>query len=274
MESDLEITVVSSTDAHAWDSFVRGQPTATLYHTHAWRAIMEAEFHCETHYLCARDGAGSILGVLPLARLSSLLFGDFLVSLPYVNYGGVLATNPEVDAQLTAMRASLAADLRVSHAEFRDRAPRGADWPVRTDKVGMKLELSADPKTQWDCLTTKLRTTDQAPDRDGASAVVGGDELLNDFYYVFSRNMRGSRHPGVRPLVLRSHPVATGRTYRTCDRLPQWRPRRSRAVDSSWRQYGNSVGVVICAHSTNLASHAVVYLGMPEAGHRAGCKVL
>ena len=74
----------------AWDSYVRAHEGASVYHLAAWRDVIESVFGRDTHYLAAeRDG--ELCGVLPMVRLKSRAFGDFLVSMPYVNYGGVLA---------------------------------------------------------------------------------------------------------------------------------------------------------------------------------------
>src|SRR5262245_50034910 len=75
--------------ARDWDAYVDSHADACAYHSYAWRRVVRTAFGHETHYLAARDGEG-ICGVLPLVRLRSALFGDFMVSLPYFNYGGVL----------------------------------------------------------------------------------------------------------------------------------------------------------------------------------------
>jgi FemAB-related protein (PEP-CTERM system-associated) len=80
--------------------------------------------------------------------------------------------------------------LDVSHVEFRDRTPRDGEWPVRTDKAALTLDLAKDAEAQWERLGTKVRAQIKRPGREGASVAVGGCELLKDYYDVFSRNMR------------------------------------------------------------------------------------
>ena len=82
-------------------------------------------------------------GVLPLVRLKSALFGDFMVSLPYFNYGGVLATHARAREALLQATADLARSLGVSHVELRHRSAQQSQWPARTDKVAMLLNLPA-----------------------------------------------------------------------------------------------------------------------------------
>jgi serine/alanine adding enzyme len=169
-------------------------------------------------------------------RLKSALFGDFLVSLPFFNYGGVLANRPEADAALMTAAGDLGTRLGVSHIEFRDQQPR-TGWPVRTDKVAMLLDLAPTADAQWKALGTKLRAQIKRPEREGATTRFGGTELVPDFYRVFARNMRDlgtpvyaqslfrritEQLPGVARVAvvyLQDRPVAAGFTLRHGDRM-------------------------------------------------------
>lgn len=184
------VDTVDGRSAPDWDAFAGSHPDASTYHQYRWRDVVARAFGVESWYLMARDSAGAVGGILPLVQLKSLLFGNFLVSLPYFNYGGVLAASPGADAALLHAASRLAADLRVSHVELRETAPRPADWPVRTDKVAMVLGLAADADTQFAALGAKLRSQVRRPEREGASVKAGHLELLPDFYRVFARNMR------------------------------------------------------------------------------------
>lgn len=62
----------------AWDAFVLAHPEGTFFHRAAWRRVIARAFGHATHYVAAeRDGA--IVGVLPLARVRTMLFGDSLI---------------------------------------------------------------------------------------------------------------------------------------------------------------------------------------------------
>ena len=190
MAGPLHITEYPATDDGAWDRFVDANGDGTIYHTLAWRSVVETALGYDPHYLCAQDDTGRIHGILPLVRLKSLVFGNFMVSLPYVNYCGSISTDLDVGRQLMQAACELGDRLGVSHVEFRDRAPRADTWPVRTDKVEMVLELEATPDAQWDRLKSKLRAQIRRPLRAEAQVHIGRDELVPAFYEVFSRNMR------------------------------------------------------------------------------------
>lgn len=124
-----------------------------------------------------------------MVRLRSLLFGDFLVSMPYFNYGGPLA-DPTAAAALVRGAGAIARDLGSGHAEFRCSEELETDCPRRTDKVNMHLPLPATEQELWDGFDAKLRAQVRKPQKAGAAVRTGGEELLADFYAVFSRNMR------------------------------------------------------------------------------------
>jgi FemAB-related protein (PEP-CTERM system-associated) len=60
----------------------------------------------------------------------------------------------------------------------------------RTDKVTMLLDLPDDPDHLWRAIGSKRRSQIKRPIREGVSFRLGHSELLNDFYKVFSLNMR------------------------------------------------------------------------------------
>ena len=88
-----QIRLATLTERAAWDAFVATHPEASGYHRWAWRSVFEHGLGQRCLYLSAWD-ANRLVGVLPLVRVKSLLFGRALSSLPYVNYGGVSRTPP------------------------------------------------------------------------------------------------------------------------------------------------------------------------------------
>jgi FemAB-related protein (PEP-CTERM system-associated) len=190
MTENLHVRPLGDGDAGRWDAFVNEHPAASPYHRAAWDALFRGLFGHETAYLIAEDSAGRVRGVLPIVRLKSLLFGNFAISVPYFNYGGPLADSPESLRVLVDAGAEQAHRWHCSHLELRCVEPLGDRLAVRTNKVCMLLDLARTPAEQLQALGSKLRAQIKRPQRDGAQATVGGEELLPDFYDVFARNMR------------------------------------------------------------------------------------
>ena len=62
--------------------------------------------------------------------------------------------------------------------------------PTKKHKVVMMLDLAENAEAQWQGFNAKLRNQVRKAEKSGLTAIVGGKELLNDFYAVFVRNMR------------------------------------------------------------------------------------
>lgn len=177
-------------DADRWDAFVAGHPNATSYHLCRWTTLISNTFGHEGHYWLAELDDHTIVGILPTVRLKSRLFGDFIVSMPYFTYGGVLATDASVGEQLMGHACDHANSIGVAHIEFRDIQARSKWQHVRTDKVTMLLPLPGTEEELWASLSSERRNRIKKSQKSGASTTVGGIELVPDFYQVFARNMR------------------------------------------------------------------------------------
>lgn len=185
-----DIKLLTDNDVALWDDFVDGNKKTSIYHLAEWRNIIGKVFGHETYYLYAIDAAGAVIGVLPLVRLNSRVFGDFMVSIPFFNYGGAVGDDDVVESALMKHASGLSEDLKASHIEFRDLVERDREWKVRKDKVVMELALPGSADELWKAFKPKLRAQIRKPTKEGAQTGHGSSELLNDFYQVFSENMR------------------------------------------------------------------------------------
>ena len=183
------LSVTSDAGEAEWDRFVRSHPEGTGYHLWRWRRIFEGAFGHRTEYLAVREG-GAIVGVLPLVVLSSRLFGRFMVSLPFVNYGGMLAHTDDARRALLDRAIGLARNAGLSHVELRHRARTLSTLSVKEHKVAMLLRLPADTETAWNGLQRNVRNHVRKGQKQNLTVSVGGRELVDDFYRVFARNMR------------------------------------------------------------------------------------
>jgi serine/alanine adding enzyme len=172
-------------------AYARAAGPAPLSRDPAWLTVLQRAFRHDVYALEAVEEERTC-GFLPLAYVSSMLFGRFLVSLPYLNSNGVLADDDEARRRLIDRAVQLANDLRVRYLELRHE--QKADHPALTgvleSKVHMRLELPSFPGPLWEKIPAKVRNQVRKGEKSGLTAVHGGLELLPEFYSVFSRNMR------------------------------------------------------------------------------------
>jgi len=139
-----------------WDEFVATCPDATFFHRAGWQRVLQQAFRHETHFLYA-ESAGHIEGVLPLARVKSLLFGHSLVSLPFAVYGGVAAASARAVEGLEREAQSIARRLGVAHLEFRHIERRHPDWPFQDLYVTFRKPMLASEEANLLAIPRKQR---------------------------------------------------------------------------------------------------------------------
>jgi FemAB-related protein (PEP-CTERM system-associated) len=192
------LTIDTWSDAAAWDRYVDRHPDASGYHLWDWRRVFAGVFGHETPYLAATRH-DALVGVLPLVAFQSAIFGRFLVSLPFVNYGGVLADDQAIAVALVEHAGSLARRMRARHVELSHRERRFENLTPKQHKVAMVRALPPTADELWTTLDRKVRNQVRKAEKSGLTAVIGGAELLPEFYAVFARNMRDLGTPVYSP---------------------------------------------------------------------------
>jgi serine/alanine adding enzyme len=174
--------------ADEWDGFARNQSGYTHFHRFAWKALIEEVFGHECEYLAARTDSGELVGVLPLVRVKSIVFGHYLVSMPFLNYGGPLGSADAVTA-LGATAVTEASRSGAKLLELRSRVALPLDMAVSHRKITVVLELPRDSETLFKSFAAKLRSQVRRPQKEGVTVQFGADQV-GPFFHVFSRHMR------------------------------------------------------------------------------------
>lgn len=175
-------------DAAEWDGFGQRQAGWTAFHRHGWRDVLRRAHGLETPFLAARDANGALRGILPLVRQRSRLFGHFLVSMPFVNYGGPLGDDAAIVALAEAADAMAARD-GASLLEMRSARELPIDFPVSHRKITVVLPLEGGPEAVFGRFKAKLRSQIRRPGKDGVTVRMGRDQV-DAFYDVFAEHMR------------------------------------------------------------------------------------
>jgi serine/alanine adding enzyme len=176
-------------DGVAWNHYVEGHPEGTVEHLAEWRTIFRDVFGQEPLYLTARRDE-QIVGVLPLVKFKSLLFGRSLVSVPYANYAGLLTSDAAASDALVREATTLGRAFGATHVELRNTSRHCRELLARQHKVGARLRLPSDAQALWTALDRKVRNQVRKAQKEGLTTEVSGAEKLDEFYDVFATNMR------------------------------------------------------------------------------------
>jgi FemAB-related protein (PEP-CTERM system-associated) len=170
---------------------LRDGPLMPLSRHPAWLNVLAKGLYHIPYCLEVMEGDRTC-GFLALADVKSYVFGRFLVSLPYLNYGGPIADDASTANLLIDSAVRLADRLGVKYLELRHEqtVAHTSLKHSRTDKVNMRLSLPGDSDRLWKALDSKVRNQVRKGEKSDLTVTWGGVQSLEDFYAVFSQNMR------------------------------------------------------------------------------------
>lgn len=187
---------IEQIDSLAWpEPNLHGQPVQfprLAAHQHAWWRALAGGFRQPGFLFVAKADGGTCIGMLPLMLIKGPIFGRFLVSMPYINTGGVWARDQSVASSLLDSACALADRLDVRYLELRHEIPVSHKRlsATRTEKVHMRLVLPPSDEQLDASFKSKLRSQIRKAATFRHTIQWGGIELLEDFYDIFSINMR------------------------------------------------------------------------------------
>ncbi|HMC14532.1 MAG TPA: FemAB family XrtA/PEP-CTERM system-associated protein [Albitalea sp.] len=183
-----------ASNAARWDAFVLACPSATFFHRSGWQKIMREVFRHDTHFLYV-EANGRIEGVLPLAHVKSMLFGNSLVSLPFAVYGGVAATSDAAARELEEEAQRIAQRLGVDHLELRHVAARHADWPLQDLYVTFRKEILPDEEANMLAIPRKQRAMVRKGIKNGLRSDIDAD--VDRFFALYADNVHRHGTPAL-----------------------------------------------------------------------------
>lgn len=211
--TNLTLEEVSPSPGGPWDRFVDAAPGATFCHRAAWAPLLAEILEAEPLYRVARGPDGEWKAILPLFRVRSLLFGHYLVSVPFLSYGGALGSE-EARRLLVQDAAREARQSGADLLEVRSREPlEPPPLPLEANprKVTVLLDLPPDAETLFhEDLRSKVRGQVRRPLKEGMEVRFGTDQV-EPFVRVFQRTMRDLGTPVLSATLFRRLPEAFGR---------------------------------------------------------------
>jgi serine/alanine adding enzyme len=181
-----EVRIVSAGEnAAPWADFVSRSPDAEIGHRWEFLDLLGDVFGHELLRLVAKRGERWV-GILPLVVQKSFL-GRFVTSVPYLNYAGILASDPEARAGLAGEAIEQARRLGADRLELRGR--EGGDLPIGAwrGKCSYTLALDGGTEALQRGLGAKLRAQVKRPLKEGYVTRVDGPGGYGLFYPLLVR---------------------------------------------------------------------------------------
>ena len=190
----IELCLCHIGEEKTWDAYVYRYPQSGHCHLAGWRQVIERSYGHRSFYLWARE-SGETKGILPLIQMGGFFFSRSLVSMPFLDDGGICANDDRVGAALYQKAAQLCEEYKVDILDLRHRQKNALDLPLLGAKTTLVLKLNSDPDRMWKGFDAKLRNQVRKAQKSDLVASWCGIEGLSDFYEVFAVNMRDLGSP-------------------------------------------------------------------------------
>ncbi len=201
----MSVVVCSENRRADWDELIAQCADATSGHLWQWREVVGSGYGFDSFYLLAQDGRGRAIAAAPFVFVHSFLYGNELVSMPYIDYGGMCygdwlgsAERDGAQAELIAHARELAGKLRAKRLHIRSLRRLEAPFEVSTEKVTQHLALASTVDEQLRRLPSERRNRLKRVDKLKLSVEVGDPTdavALADFCATYSENQRDLGSP-------------------------------------------------------------------------------
>jgi FemAB-related protein (PEP-CTERM system-associated) len=179
----MKIELLQKIDKKRWNEFVAKNPEANFGHLLGWREIIKKSYGHKGLYLVAKEGA-EIQGILPAFIIEHFFFGKKIVSMPFLNYGGVVAKSLEAqDALIDYLKRN-----KYNLFELRSLTP--IKWlSADLSQFTFLLELNVSEDSLLEKLDKKVRNQIKKADQFGFELKIG-NQYLNEFYGLYQKTMK------------------------------------------------------------------------------------
>ncbi|WP_319548611.1 FemAB family XrtA/PEP-CTERM system-associated protein [Desulfogranum marinum] len=178
-----------------WNSFVNDQSEARIENLYEWKNILRDSYNLKSFYIYSTGIEGNIEGILPLFQISSVLFGRHLVSMPFLDYGGILSVDKNVSQKLHEYAANIAKDTGSHDLIYRHSQKKISECSTYENKVSFLMELDRSESVLWQRIGSERRNRIKKANKLGLSVSYGKKSDLDVFYKIWSANMRDLGSP-------------------------------------------------------------------------------
>jgi FemAB-related protein (PEP-CTERM system-associated) len=185
--NSYHVKLISVAEEHAWERYVSDHREGTLFHSLAWKQVVERAFQHKSHYFVAiQKDTGEIVGLLPLFEIKSMLFDHFLVSVPFGTIGGALADSPDIAKSLTKRSIELTHQVGASYLELKNSQPL-PDLATKSLYFNFSRPIFQNSEDNLLAIPRKSRAMVRKGIKAGLTREFG-EHLLEEFYQILATN--------------------------------------------------------------------------------------
>jgi FemAB-related protein (PEP-CTERM system-associated) len=188
VESPLIETLLEN--SHEWLTYLGREDAADICHHPAWGNILAETFGLKT-YLVVHRTKGTIQGGLPLCLCDQPFTGRAMISMPFLNYGGLLASDQKVKKTILNKCRQLINKKGIDYMELRHNGSGIGELADRTirNRISFSLNLNRSPEAIFESFKKQLRTRIRKAAKQDLTLYQGKDRLTH-FYDTFVQAMK------------------------------------------------------------------------------------
>jgi serine/alanine adding enzyme len=187
--SEMRIRKLERDQAAAWSEALASSATFTALDP--WSTLVQKTYGYEIHrYEAVTEN--EVTGVMALTHVRHPIFGNYLATSPYGNYGGFVFTTPEARDALLQQARRLTDDLKAEYVVLRfvdDGSTPPSPWLQNPIYSTYLMNLPAQADDLWATFGSQHRKHTRQALRKGFQSRFGHLELLDDVYEALARSM-------------------------------------------------------------------------------------
>lgn len=192
----MSIIYCDQTHKKLWNDYVAKREKSTFYHRFEWSGIIKETYGHSFFYLLHRDEQ-KISGILPLILVKKIISGQSLISLPFCNYGGILAESAQIEKELLNEAKIIAKREKSDCLELRQADLLsdiiGDKNFLDENNVSMILDMPSSDGELWNIFNPQIRNCIRKGQK--ADLKIKINQEADIFYQIYSRNMRDLGSP-------------------------------------------------------------------------------
>lgn len=188
----LDVDLLSASERHAWDAYVRRHPNGSFFHLYGWGDVVRSTYGYRPIYLAAKRG-DDIVGLAPLIDVRAPLLGRSIISTAFTVGGGPIGDDPSAIEALASAAVAFGTQSNARYVEFRNEDMTLDNWNRKAGQhAGFQMNIPTDEAEHLTLIPRKRR----ADLRKALAAEAKGDlqvrfeNNLDEFYALYAASLR------------------------------------------------------------------------------------
>lgn len=184
----MQIEILNSLDEKKWDQFVLNSTQSNYCHLLKWRDIIQQSYKYSPLCLVAKEN-DEIKGILPLILIKSKIFGNKIVSMPFLDSGGIVAKEPIVFKCFIDYLKKYLKSNQFNSFQLRQSKQEDLGVSSNLSDVTFILKLNKNSDIIWSKLDKKTRNQIRKANSYNLELHTG-HQCLKDFYKLYQKSMK------------------------------------------------------------------------------------